>query len=83
MSLPHSTNFVAISACGNDSLCIRAVAEDLNKNGFVDFKDFAVIANKWLMSCSAPDWCSGCDLDKNGIVDENDLQRVAQRWLWE
>ncbi len=65
------------------SLGIKAVVEDLDRNGFVNFVDVAVIAQKWMMSCSAPDWCAGCDLDKNGIVDETDLQRVMQRWLWE
>lgn len=78
-----NSSYVAIASGDYHSIGIRAVAEDLNRNGFVNFIDVAIIANKWMMNCSSPDWCGGSDLDKNGVVDSNDLQRVARRWLWE
>jgi hypothetical protein len=78
-----NSGFIAIAAGYDHSLGIKAVDEDINNDGYVDFKDWALLANKWLMDCSGPDWCGGCDLNKSGKVDLDDMEMFTQYWLWE
>jgi 4-alpha-glucanotransferase len=57
-------------------------AGDLNSDGNVDNRDFAVWAARWRSdSCAGPDWCDGCDLNKDGIVNIQDLSQWVQMWL--
>jgi parallel beta-helix repeat protein len=53
---------------------------DLDGNLFVDFFDFALLANYWLTS---PDPCdpNSPDLFKDGVVDIYDLGRLCSDWL--
>ena len=54
---------------------------DVNNDGVVDFGDFAGFADNWMDTCSAPDWCRGCDFNGSGAVDAHDLQNLAGHWL--
>jgi hypothetical protein len=55
---------------------------DLNRDYFVNFSDFAVLATHWLeYSCGIPSWCEKADLDFNGIVETEDLSIFADNWL--
>jgi len=54
---------------------------DVNNDGVVDFGDFTGFADNWLSTCSAPDWCRGCDFNSSGAVDVHDLQNLAGHWL--
>ena len=56
---------------------------DFDESGIVDFIDYAIIANNWLLSCSGPNWCSGCDLDQSGLVNTADLKLFCDDWLWQ
>jgi hypothetical protein len=60
---------------------INVVKSDFNQDNFVDFLDFAILANYWLDTCSGPDWCESSDLDQNGVVNFNDLRIFAEYWL--
>jgi hypothetical protein len=62
------------------SLCLDC---DLEPDGDVDFKDFALWTCRWLdESCDWQDnYCEGADLNKNGSVDATDLDRLATQWL--
>jgi hypothetical protein len=53
---------------------------DLNRDAFVDFIDFAVLAKDWLQT---PDPCdpNNGDITKNGWVDFYDLAQLASNWL--
>jgi hypothetical protein len=53
------------------------VNADLNQDGIVNFKDFAILANYWQQLTNGPE-----DLDDSGFVDYNDLSISAGQWLW-
>ncbi len=40
---------------------INVVKPDFNQDNIVDFLDFAILANYWLDTCSAPDWCGSSE----------------------
>lgn len=54
---------------------------DVNNDGMINFSDYAVFADNWMNTCSAPDWCRGCDLNSSGAVDLEDLLNLAGHWL--
>ena len=54
---------------------------DVSRDGDVDLRDFAVLANRWLDFCVEPDWCSFSDIDFSGRVDERDLMILSSSWL--
>jgi hypothetical protein len=55
---------------------------DIDKDGDVDFEDYALLANQWMTeNCAEPDWCGGADLNKSGKVDFEDLDIFADLWL--
>jgi hypothetical protein len=54
---------------------------DFNQSKFVDFTDFAILANRWMNSCVDPHWCDGCDFDESGKVDVDDLGEFVEYWL--
>ncbi|MFA5424038.1 MAG: dockerin type I domain-containing protein [Phycisphaerae bacterium] len=52
---------------------------DINKNGQVDFFDFAQFAQQWFETdCEL---CGGADLTGDGDVDANDLSALTKSWL--
>lgn len=54
---------------------------DLNQDCIVNLLDLAGLADKWLESCSEPDWCSGADIDRDGWVGFLDILIIADHWL--
>jgi len=57
---------------------------DLNADGRVDFRDFALFSAQWTrQGCQDPatNWCSQADLDQTSQVDCNDLSLFADYWL--
>ncbi len=52
------------------------LAEDFNHDGFVDFLDFAMLANYW-GEAAPPEY----DLFVDGIIDFNDLRVFVEDWL--
>jgi hypothetical protein len=59
-----------------------AFIADLNVDGRVNLKDFAIIASHWReVGCADPNWCDGADLNKEGNVDTNDLILFLSYWL--
>jgi hypothetical protein len=53
------------------------VNADLNQDGIVNFKDFAILANYWQQSTTEE-----ADLDDSGFVDYSDVSILAGQWLW-
>ncbi len=56
---------------------------DFNNDTRVDFRDFAIFAERWLESDSGFFWCRGADLTNDGKVDFDDLKVFAKKWLAE
>ncbi|MBL7145468.1 MAG: right-handed parallel beta-helix repeat-containing protein, partial [Phycisphaerae bacterium] len=58
---------------------------DLVLDGVINFRDFAVLADRWLEdSCSkANNWCDGADLTSDMYVDMRDIAFLADCWLVE
>lgn len=61
--------------------CVNA---DFDRDGDVDFVDYAVFARYWMeQDCAGPSWCGGADLNKSRKVDVYDLAEFADEWLEE
>jgi lysophospholipase L1-like esterase len=56
---------------------------DLNKDGIVDFVDFAVLAGQWLQTPGLPSADIAPPPEGDGVVDFEDLYLMAQEWLIE
>ena len=55
---------------------------DFDRNYFVDFRDFAILAAYWRDSdCCVPSWCGKTDIDFSGATDTNDLDIFVGNWL--
>ena len=57
------------------------IAGDSDNDKDVDFRDFALLANKWRQADSNL-YCGGADLTGDGIVDITDLAVFADNWLY-
>lgn len=58
------------------------ISADLNGNYHVDFFDYAIFAQSWLLTgCAEPNWCAGADLDHSTNVDYLDLDILTRQWL--
>jgi subtilisin family serine protease len=55
---------------------------DLNRDYYVNFRDFAILAEQWLEEdCTVPFWCGKADMDLSSTVDYGDLSICAINWL--
>jgi beta-lactam-binding protein with PASTA domain len=59
------------------------VLGDLDKDGDVDFEDFAIFASAWLTELGGAKWNPECDISDldDDIVDELDLAVFTRDWL--
>ena len=48
---------------------------------YVNFSDFALLADHWLQICDEPYWCDDSDYDKTHQVDADDLEQLIEEWL--
>jgi hypothetical protein len=55
------------------------LASDMQQDGDVDYSDFRLLANNWLLFGPSP--CSSADLDCDGDVDMEDLSLLCNNWL--
>lgn len=63
---------------------ITAISDpNMDGEGVVNFKDFALMANNWKRSdCDAGNnWCGNTDLDHDNNVDFFEIQMIALYWL--
>jgi hypothetical protein len=56
---------------------------DLEQDGYIDFKDFAILASQWLNAdCDCRNnFCNRADITEDGIVDLFDLSIIASNWF--
>jgi hypothetical protein len=89
LSGPDDDLAMPLSICWTGALLPPALCggADLNKNGTVNMRDLAILANHWLNNnCGAPNNpCEGADLEPqsapDGDVDIRDLDIFANYWL--
>ena len=55
----------------------RAFPGDLNNNGTVNFRDFALLAAKWSLPANRKEG----DWDSSGSIDFSDIRILARDWL--
>ena len=69
-------------AVGNRTRRISTLLADTSINGKVNFKDYAILASRWLdEACIYPDWCDRADIDWSTEVGIEDLAIIAEQWL--
>jgi len=61
--------------------CPYILEGDINYDCVVDFYDYALLADEWHNTCSAPYWCDESDIDQSTTVDFTDLDLLIQNWL--
>jgi YD repeat-containing protein len=68
---------------GNRTQRVSTLVADASIDGTVNFKDFAIVASRWLEEdCDYPDeWCVGADINWSSEVGIEDLGIIAQQWL--
>jgi hypothetical protein len=69
-----------------DNWLLPVLAGDLEKDGFVDFYDFAIFANAWQSDSGSPNWNPACDIAPDGgdgFVGIDDLLVFMTGWLQE
>jgi hypothetical protein len=56
---------------------------DIYADGFVDFRDFAVLAAAWLSTTGGPNWNPNCDISMpaDGVINKLDLEILCENWL--
>jgi hypothetical protein len=61
---------------------INADPAEFTGDGNINFKDYSVLADKWLTdTCDCDNaWCDMIDLDLTGIIDTRDIKAFSDRW---
>ena len=53
---------------------------DISGNWVIEYHDYSLLAQHWLETCDAPDWCEGSDINQDFSVDHQDLLEMAGHW---
>ncbi len=58
---------------------------DINGDGRVNLKDFAMLAKAWRSTTGGDNWDADCDISapSDGVIDEKDLYILSENWLEE
>ncbi len=73
---------VQYGSIGVDEGINHYVSSDINRDFFVDFRDFVRLAARWLdTGCAEPYWCDGADNEPDTDVDLADLAAFFENWL--
>ncbi|MGD9109900.1 MAG: right-handed parallel beta-helix repeat-containing protein [Phycisphaerales bacterium] len=56
---------------------------DFDEGGFVNFRDYAILAAAWQTDSGDDNYNEDCDLEDNNSIDVNDLALFCEDWLWE
>jgi YD repeat-containing protein len=68
---------------GNRTQRVSTLMADTSVDGTVNFKDFAILASRWLEEdCGyMNEWCAGADINRSITVDTQDLTILSDQWL--
>jgi DMSO/TMAO reductase YedYZ molybdopterin-dependent catalytic subunit len=72
--------YKVIVTVNSEMNCLDRGRADINKDGYVDFSDFSILADQWLMSSDGL-IADVMPLEGDGQVDFQDLLLVADEWL--
>ena len=61
----------------NNCFEMELLAGDLNNDGIVNLRDFAILTGDWMKEGN----CIRGDIDRSEIVDYNDFSRLVDEWL--
>jgi len=61
-----------------DVWCFTVIPPDLNNDGIINFKDYAIPSNNLYMT--GPNLLG--DIDKDNVVNYKDLRILMEHWLW-
>ncbi len=77
---PLKNNF---SRNGNSNIFLaKSNPADFDHNGMVNFDDFVILSNYWLVTdCHTNNNCGGADFETDGNVDFEDLRLFCENWL--
>ena len=54
---------------------------DFNQDGYVNFSDFSILADTWLLKAGDTGYNGACDLQDDNIIDSGDLGIFTSNWL--
>jgi hypothetical protein len=70
---PNSRSYTNVTTNLTEQNYTALLADDLDKNGYVDMNDFAIFCENWLSTGQG-------DFDNNGIVDFLDFAEFGLAW---
>jgi O-glycosyl hydrolase len=76
---------IVFETCDDVQAAGYGLPSDISGDCYVDFEDFAIIADYWLSKdCGLlNNYCDGADLEPmDGVVDFSDLGTFVKQWLW-
>ena len=56
---------------------------DFNNDEIIDYLDFTIFEDTWLLDSIDPCYNDDCDLVDDDVIDVDDLVAVADEWLWQ
>jgi hypothetical protein len=80
---PDGVDYLDLSIF-TDNWLLPVLAGDLEKDGFIDLYDFAILANAWQSFPGHPNWNPACDIapdDGDGFVGIDDLAVLITGWI--
>lgn len=84
-NVPAYKNYTSIAAGGYHNLAItrRSISGDLDGNGQIDFRDYAIFGAAWESQPGQQNWNPACEMSepKDNIVNLPDLAEFSVNWL--
>jgi hypothetical protein len=80
---PNSVVFKVIDepeVCGDPGTAY--LKADLNRNCYVDFLDYHILASQFGNPCTGPSWCLRADINTDQIVNLVDVFLFTTQWLY-
>jgi len=84
--LPHAISFTVTDDYGFEAteyinVTVEGLCSDFDRDGDVDFEDFAEFALSWLTEPGQEEYNEKTDFDKDSITDFSDLYILTEEWL--
>ena len=85
-SLPHTISFTVTDDYGFETteyinVTVEGLCSDFDRDGDVDFEDFAEFALSWLVEPGQAEYNEKTDFDKNNMTNTSDLYIFSEEWL--
>ncbi|MBN1786832.1 MAG: hypothetical protein JW806_00380 [Sedimentisphaerales bacterium] len=85
-NLPHTISFTVTDDYGFETteyvkITVEGLCSDFDRDGDVDFEDFAEFALSWLVGPGQAGYNEKTDFDKNNVTNASDLYIFTDEWL--